>query len=77
VSVFYVCRKLHVHKKTALLSATDASISIKKIWQNSHTNTIHKFMSKTTFEWDKKINIENQQKHNVSFDDAQYTFFYK
>jgi hypothetical protein len=48
-----------------------------KIWQNSHANAIHKFMSKTTFEWDKNKNIENQQKHNIFFYDAQYAFFDK
>jgi len=32
-------------------------------------------MSKTSFEWDDDKNIENQQKHGVSFDDAQYAFF--
>lgn len=31
-------------------------------------------MSKTTFEWDEKKNIENQEKHQVSFEDAQYAF---
>lgn len=28
-----------------------------------------------TFEWDKKKNEENLQKHNVSFEEAQYAFF--
>jgi uncharacterized DUF497 family protein len=29
------------------------------------------------FEWDENKNTENQQKHNISFDDAQYAFFDK
>jgi len=31
-------------------------------------------MSKTTFEWDETKNIENQRKHGVSFNEAQYAF---
>ncbi len=30
-----------------------------------------------TFEWDDNKNIENQDKHNVLFDEAQYAFFDK
>lgn len=28
-----------------------------------------------TFEWDENKNLLNQQKHNVSFEEAQYAFF--
>lgn len=28
-----------------------------------------------TFEWDDNKNIENQLKHNVSFEEAQFAFF--
>jgi uncharacterized DUF497 family protein len=31
-------------------------------------------MTKTHFEWDSKKDQENQQKHGVSFADAQYAF---
>ena len=31
-------------------------------------------MSKAKFEWDEKKNIENQQKHSLSFEIAQYAF---
>ncbi len=31
-------------------------------------------MSKSNFEWDESKNIENQQKHEVSFNKAQYAF---
>lgn len=31
-------------------------------------------MAKTTFEWDEKKNLENQRKHQVSFEEAQYVF---
>ncbi|MBN2863734.1 MAG: BrnT family toxin [Bacteroidales bacterium] len=30
-----------------------------------------------TFEWDEQKNTENKQKHNISFNDAQYAFFDK
>lgn len=32
-------------------------------------------MSKTKFEWDVNKNLENQRKHKVSFNEAQYAFF--
>jgi len=32
-------------------------------------------MSKTTFEWNNDKNLENQQKHKVSFEEAQFAFF--
>lgn len=32
-------------------------------------------MSEFSFEWDNLKNIENQKKHFVSFEDAQYAFF--
>lgn len=28
----------------------------------------------TTFEWDNEKNLENQRKHNVSFEEAQWAF---
>ena len=31
-------------------------------------------MSKSNFEWDEAKNLENQEKHGVSFYDAQYAF---
>ena len=31
-------------------------------------------MNKVKFEWDPSKNIENQQKHNISFELAQYAF---
>ena len=31
-------------------------------------------MTKTKFEWDEKKNKENQQKHDLSFEIAQYAF---
>jgi uncharacterized DUF497 family protein len=31
-------------------------------------------MSKTNFEWDEAKDLENQQKHRVSFTEAQYAF---
>ena len=31
-------------------------------------------MSKESFEWDPKKDIENQMKHGVSFEEAQYAF---
>jgi len=31
-------------------------------------------MSKSNFEWDKSKNIENQRKHRVSFNEAQFAF---
>ena len=31
-------------------------------------------MSKSNFEWDEAKNIENQEKHNVSFGEAQFAF---
>lgn len=31
-------------------------------------------MTKAFFEWDSKKDLENQQKHGVSFADAQYAF---
>ncbi len=27
-----------------------------------------------TFEWDDRKNLENQKKHDISFEEAQYTF---
>ncbi len=30
--------------------------------------------SRTTFEWDETKNLENQKKHGISFDYAQYAF---
>ncbi len=32
-------------------------------------------MSETQFEWDDGKNIENQKKHGISFEEAQYAFF--
>jgi uncharacterized DUF497 family protein len=32
-------------------------------------------MDETDFEWDELKNIDNQNKHGVSFDEAQYAFF--
>ncbi len=32
-------------------------------------------MSESDFEWDEAKNLENQQKHGVSFYEAQYAFF--
>jgi len=32
-------------------------------------------MSESNFEWDELKNIENQEKHGVSFYEAQYAFF--
>ncbi len=32
-------------------------------------------MQKTHFEWDPNKDLENQQKHGVTFSDAQYAFF--
>jgi uncharacterized protein len=34
-------------------------------------------MNKTEFEWDENKNLENQKKHDVSFEEAQYAFFDK
>ncbi|EDN65716.1 protein containing DUF497 [Beggiatoa sp. PS] len=34
-------------------------------------------MNKTEFEWDENKNLENQKKHGVSFEEAQYAFFDK
>ena len=31
-------------------------------------------MSESDFEWDEAKDLENQRKHGVSFDDAQYAF---
>ncbi len=31
-------------------------------------------MEKVTFEWDERKNTENQNKHDVSFEEAQYAF---
>ncbi len=31
-------------------------------------------MNETDFEWDETKNINNQRKHGVSFDEAQYAF---
>jgi len=31
-------------------------------------------VDKTTFEWDENKNNQNQQKHNISFEEAQYAF---
>ena len=31
-------------------------------------------MNKTEFEWDENKNLKNQQKHGVSFEQAQYAF---
>lgn len=31
-------------------------------------------MKKTKFEWDEKKNSSNKEKHNVSFEEAQYAF---
>jgi uncharacterized protein len=31
-------------------------------------------MTKSNFEWDSKMDAENQQKHGVSFAEAQYVF---
>jgi uncharacterized DUF497 family protein len=31
-------------------------------------------MSKSTFEWDEAKNLDNQEKHGVSFEAAQYAF---
>jgi len=32
-------------------------------------------MIKATFEWDEAKNLENREKHGVSFHEAQYAFF--
>ena len=32
-------------------------------------------MTETQFEWDERKNFENQKKHDLSFEDAQYAFF--
>jgi len=32
-------------------------------------------MGESNFEWDEDKNTKNKQKHNVSFEDAQYAFF--
>ncbi|WP_353571632.1 BrnT family toxin [Candidatus Albibeggiatoa sp. nov. BB20] len=32
-------------------------------------------MTQPSFEWDENKNLENQNKHDVSFYDAQYAFF--
>ena len=34
-------------------------------------------MDETSFEWDEIKNLLNQQKHHVSFEEAQYAFFDK
>ena len=34
-------------------------------------------MDETSFEWDEIKNLLNQQKHHVSFEEAQYVFFDK
>jgi len=34
-------------------------------------------MSKSNFEWDEAKNTENQRKHGVSFDEAQFAFIDK
>ncbi len=31
-------------------------------------------MKKTNFEWSETKNIQNRNKHNISFDEAQYAF---
>ncbi len=31
-------------------------------------------VDKTTFEWDENKNNQNQQKHNISFEEARYAF---
>lgn len=31
-------------------------------------------MTKSTFEWDEAKNLDNQEKHGVSFESAQYAF---
>ena len=31
-------------------------------------------MNKVTFEWDERKNLLNQEKHNVSFEEAQFAF---
>lgn len=31
-------------------------------------------MSTSSFEWDEAKNLENQEKHNVSFEEAQHAF---
>ena len=31
-------------------------------------------MTKPNFEWDKQKNILNQEKHNISFEKAQFAF---
>jgi len=31
-------------------------------------------MNKTSFEWDERKNIQNQDKHRISFETAQYAF---
>ncbi len=45
-----------------------------QIWRNSHIYAILPPMSESNFEWDKAKNLENQQKHGVSFYEAQYAF---
>lgn len=32
-------------------------------------------MNEVSFEWDKVKNTENQEKHSISFEEAQYAFF--
>lgn len=32
-------------------------------------------MSESSFEWDEVKNLENQRKHKVSFEEAQFAFF--
>jgi uncharacterized DUF497 family protein len=47
---------------------------IKKVWLNTHTIANLTCMAKTSFEWNEAKNLENINKHRVSFEEAQYAF---
>jgi len=45
-----------------------------KVWIKSHIFATLVFMSKSSFKWNEAKNIENQRKHGVSFNEAQFAF---
>jgi len=48
--------------------------SERNIWQNSHIYANVFNMCGTEFEWDEAKNLDNQKKHGVTFEEAQYAF---
>jgi len=59
---------------TFVIEANETILSAIQLYCSFFPYLIRLGMKKVKFEWDESKNFQNQEKHNVSFEQAQYAF---